>query len=258
MADPTCVFLGGKQIGPDCLKRLLGRGIVPRLVIGNPNDTGKNKSWHQSLVRVARENGLATLVRRKVKDPAVVKKIKRINPEIIFCIGGTQIIPKEILKIPRLGCLNIHSGLLPKYRGRYATAHAIFNEEAFAGVTLHWMDERIDSGPVIMQGKITIDQDDTAKSLYHKFTKLGTKLFTEFLRLWLNGRRIPSRPQDERKTTYYPRNLPNGGEIDWTWSGTKIRAFLRAMTFEPFPPASFKIGRKRMVVVDEKYFKGFR
>ena len=257
MASKNSVFIGGKQIGVDCLRQLLSRGVKPGLVVGNMDDDGRDKSWHQSLVKLAEEEGLPTVRMKQVKDAGVVKSIKAVNPEIVFCIGGTQLIPKEVLAIPKLGCLNMHPALLPKYRGRYSTVHAIFNGEKYSGVTLHWMDEGIDSGPVITQERMRIEEDDTAKSLYDKFTRIGGKMFEKFLDLWLSGKEIPSSPQDESQATYYPKGLPNNGVLDWSWDGTRIRNFIRAMTFEPFPPAGFSIGGKRMVVIDEKYFRGF-
>lgn len=256
MINKNCIFIGGKQIGVNCLKQLLKRGVVPELIIGNLDDDGED-TWHESLIKVAEEKGLDAIKNKKVKDPEVIKKIKEINPEIIFCIGGTQLIPSEVLVVPRLGCLNIHPALLPKYRGRYSTAHAIFNGEKYTGVTAHWMDEGIDSGPIIMQERIEIDENDTAKSLYDKFTSVGEKLFAEIIEKWINGERITSVPQNENEATFYKKELPNNGKIDWSWDGRKIRNFIRAMTFEPFPPASFNIGKKKMVIVDEKYFKGF-
>ena len=257
MVNKNCVFIGGKQIGVNCLKQLLKREIAPRLVIGNVDDNGED-TWHESLVRVAGENSLDTVKNRKVKEPEVIRKIKEINPEIIFCIGGTQLIPTEVLAIPRLGCLNIHPALLPKYRGRYSTVHAIFNGEKYTGVTAHWMDEGIDSGPIIMQEKIKIEEEGTAKTLYDKFTSVGEKLFVEIIEKWINEEEITSTPQNENESTFYKKELPNNGEINWEWDGKKIRNFIRAMTFEPFPPASFKIGSKEMVIVDKKYFKGFK
>jgi len=257
MKDKNCIFIGGKQIGVNCLRQLLRREIVPGLVIGNADDDSED-TWHESLVKEAEEKELRVVKNKKVKDSEVISKIKEINPEIIFCIGGTQLIPKEVLMTPKLGCLNIHPALLPKYRGRYSTVHAIFNGEKYTGVTAHWMDEGIDSGPIIMQEKIEIEEDDTAKTLYDKFTSVGERLFVEIAEKWINGEKITSVPQDEKEATFYKKELPNNGEIDWSWNGEKIKNFIRAMTFEPFPPASFKIGDKEMVIADKKYFRGFK
>jgi UDP-4-amino-4-deoxy-L-arabinose formyltransferase/UDP-glucuronic acid dehydrogenase (UDP-4-keto-hexauronic acid decarboxylating) len=252
--NKRCVFIGGKQIGVDCLKQLLAKGVTPQLVIANMDDDG-NTLWHESLVKAASQYKLPLIKKLRVSNPHVINEIKKINPEIIFCIGGTQIIPEEVLNIPTLGCLNIHPALLPKYRGRYSTVHAIFNGEKKTGVTAHWMDTGIDSGPIIKQKKITITNSDTARTLYDKFTTVGGELFKEVIDQWLLGKKIHSKPQDERKATYYPKGLPNNGEINWNWNGKKIYNFIKAMTFEPFSPASFTIGDKNMVIVDEKYVK---
>lgn len=249
------VFIGGKQIGVDCLMQLLDKKTIPELVIVNMDDDGKKDNWHASLLKLAVFEGLNVIHSKKVSDTEVIGKIREINPEIIFCIGGTQIIPDSILKIPRLGCLNIHPAFLPKYRGRYSTAHAIFNGEKYTGVTIHWMDKGIDTGPIIIQEKIEIEDIDTAKSLYDKFTLTGGLLFGKFLDMWLNDKEIVSYKQNENEATYYSKQLPGGGEIDWSWNGEKIKRFIRSMTFEPFPPPQFKIGKKKMVIVDEKCIK---
>lgn len=250
-------FVGGKQIGADCLKYLLEKNIFPQLIIANLDDNGRN-TWHESLVKIAQRAKLLTVKKKRVSDPEIIERIKKIDPEIIFCIGGTQLIPREVLNIPKLGCINIHPALLPKYRGRFSTVHAIANGEKYTGVTIHWMNQSIDSGPIIMQERFPIDKNDTAKSLYDKFTKVGLKLFKEFVRIWLTSQKIPSIAQNETKSSYYPKGLPNEGQINWSWSGKRIRDFIRSMTFEPFPPAEFTIGNKKMVVVDKKYFKGFK
>lgn len=257
MINKNFIFIGGKQIGVNCLRKLLEFKIRPSLVIGNIDDLGKD-SWHQSLVKFALENNLSTIKKRKVREPFVIKRIKEINPDIIFCIGGTQMIPSEVLKIPRLGCLNIHPALLPKYRGRFSTVHALFNNEKYTGVSAHWMDEGIDSGPIIFQEKFKIEKEDTAKSLYDKFTKVGTNIFVKFVTYWMKGKKISSKQQNKKEATYFPPGLPNNGEIDWTWDGQRILRFIKAMTFEPFPPVTFKIGDKEMVIADKKYFKGFK
>lgn len=255
-SHPLLVFIGGKQIGANCLRYLLANGIKPALVVGNTDDTGID-TWHHSLVKVAQEHGILTISGKKVSSTDVTQKIINIKPDIICCIGGTQLIPPSVLGCSRLGCLNIHPAMLPHYRGRFSTVHAIFNGEKETGVSAHWMDEGIDSGPLIMQKRMEITDDDTAKTLYDKFTILGEEIFISIINKWLKGEDISGTPQDERKASYYPKGLPNNGELDWNWSGEKIRNFIRAMTFEPFPPATFNIGKKKMVIVDERHFLGF-
>lgn len=250
------VFIGGKQIGVNTLRALLVREMSPSLVIANLDDTGED-TWHESLVRVAKEENLPFITEKKVRDIDIIEQIKSIDPDIIFCIGGMQIIPKELLDIPKLGTLNIHPALLPKYRGRFSTAHAIFNGEEYGGATIHWMDEGLDTGPIILQEKFAITKEDTARTAYDKFTETGTKLFENFLDILESGKEIIAIPQDESAATYYPKEMPGNGKIDWSWDGKKIERFIRAMTFEPFPPPEFMIGEKKMVIIDERYFPGF-
>lgn len=251
----TCVFIGGKQIGVDCLRVLIKRDIKPKMVIGNLDDKGED-TWHESLVRVAKENKLKTFQQTKVRSPKMINLIKKTNPSIIFSIGGTQIIPKEILAIPPLGIVNLHPALLPKHRGRFSIPHAIFSGDKKTGVTAHFVNEDIDTGPIITQNTININENDTAKDIYEKFTNEGVKIFKKIVDKWVKGKEVPSKPQKGQRS--YHSELPNNGILDWSWDGEKIRRFIRAMTFEPFSPTEFSLGDKRMVVIDEKYFKGFK
>ncbi len=246
-----CVFIGGKQIGTDTLRALIAADIRPQLVIANPDDDGMD-GLHESLIAQAKKYSLPLLIGVKVRDREVVQKIKELKPELIFCIGAMQIIPEEVLAIPTLGTVNLHPALLPKYRGRYSTVHALFNGETETGVTLHFMDSGIDSGPIIAQSSYPITEDDTGETLYKKFTREGAKLIVQFIANWKSGKKINATPQNEAEATYYPKGLPNGGEIDWSWSGAQILRFIRAMTFPPYPPASFHIGKRKMVIVEER------
>ena len=145
---------------------------------------------------------LAQLLKRGIKPKFEIKG----KPDIIFFIGNTKILPEDKMIAP---CLNIHPGLLPKYRGRYSIPYVIFNGEEYFGVTLHWIDKGIDSGEIIMQEKIKIEEYDTAYSLWQKFNEVGERMFGEFLNMWLSCKPIVSYPQDEKEATYYHRHLPN-------------------------------------------------
>ena len=251
------VFIGGKQIGVNAFGMLVEAGLRPEFVVANLDDTGVD-TWHESLVRVANEVGVEVITGKKVRDMGVIQRITEVSPDLIFCIGGMQIIPKEVLAIPKQGTLNIHPALLPKYRGRFSTVHALFNNETETGATLHFMDENLDSGPIIAQKRFPITPTDTGKTLYDKFTDAGTILFKELISHIKQGEAIVATPQNENNATYYPKGLPGDGKIDWNWDGKTIERFIRAMTFEPFPPADFMVGDKHMVIIDEEFFSGFK
>lgn len=254
MTSRSTVFIGGKQIGYECLKILLENNIFPEIVITNRDDTNKYL-WHESLTKLSKNNNLRVVDGKFLRSKKLLEEIEKINPEIIFCIGSTRLIPDKILESSNTGTINIHPSLLPKYRGRYSTVHAIFNGESETGVTIHWMSSKLDAGPIIFQKKIKITPQDTGRTLYEKFTANGVVLFKKFLKLWLENKKVSAVPQNEKQATYFPKGLPNNGEIDWNWNGKKIYDFIRAMTFEPFPPVSFKIGNKKMIIAEEKYFQ---
>lgn len=249
--------MGGKQIGVNTFRILVEADLRPEFVVANLDDTGVD-TWHESLVRVANEAGVEVITGKKVRDPDVVQRITEADPDFIFCIGGMQIIPQEVLDSPKQGTLNIHPALLPKYRGRFSTVHALFNNETETGATLHFMDENLDSGPIIAQERFPITPTDTGKTIYDKFTDAGTTLFRELVDRIKKGEAIVGTPQNENDATYYPKGLPGDGKIDWDWDGRTIERFIRAMTFEPFPPADFMIGDKHMLIIDEKFFLGFK
>lgn len=249
--------MGGKQIGVDCLRILLENGIRPEVVIPNSDDESPKEAWHESLAKTAEAAGLSVLRGKNLREAEVLARIREIAPDMIFCIGGVHIVPKEILAIPKGGTINIHPALLPKYRGRYSTVHALFNGEKETGATLQFMEDTMDTGPIVSQKAFPITEEDTARTVYDKFTVVGAELFKDFIKRWKAGEKIESYRQDESKATTYPKGLPNDGKIDWSWDGERIKRFVRAMTFEPFPPADFKIGDKEMVVIDKRYFKGF-
>ena len=247
----NCILIGGKQIGVETLRVLIKANIRPKLIITNIGDEGK-KRLHESLSKEAKRYKLPVVTNTKVREPRIVDKIRSLKPELIFCIGAMQIIPKEVLDIPTLGTVNLHPALLPKYRGRYSTVHALFNGESHTGVTLHFMDTGIDSGPIISSVRFPITKEDTGETLYNSFTKNGVKLISSFIKSWKSGKKIKAVPQDEKRASYYPKGLPNNGKIDWSWSGEQIFNFIRAMTFPPYPPPSFYIGTRKMIIAEEK------
>ena len=113
--NTSCIFIGGKQLGFNCLKRLIERNVRPELILGNPDDNGEDSLLSRSLLKLAHEENLRVVREKKMSDPEITALFNKIRSEIIFSIGGVRLIPREVLKNPRLGCLNIHSSLLPKY-----------------------------------------------------------------------------------------------------------------------------------------------
>jgi len=251
-----CIFIGGKELGYKALNILLNHKIKPLLVIGNMDDNGKHNIWHRSVIRIAKKNKIKCFVKKKLLKNKNLIKLKNID--IIFCIGSTQILPKKILNLPKLGCLNIHPSLLPKYRGRFSTLRSILNGDKETGVTAHFIGKKIDMGRIIMKKKISIPSSFTAKDLYDRFELEGILIFKKILNMLKRGHKIKTyniKRIKGRELKYYKKELPNDGEINWKWTGKKIKNFIRAFSFEPFYPPYFYIGKNKMVVVSEKLLK---
>ena len=247
------IFIGGKEIGNNVLKILIKRKNFPLFIVGNLDGNGKDNDWHESTIRLAKKNKIKILTLKQLSK--IISKNKLLNIDIIFCIGSTQILPRHILDLPKLGTLNFHPSLLPKYRGRYSTVHAIFNGDKITGVTAHFLGTKIDTGNIITKKKIKIKPHYTAKDLYNEFSKEGTKLFLKIFNRLEGKKKIKSYKMSSLKLKYKKKSLPNNGKINWNWNGKKIFNFIRSMTFEPFEPPSFYIGKNKYLIISEKQIK---
>ena len=177
------------------------------------------------------------------------KKIEKLKPDLVIVASYGKIIPKEILEIPKYGCLNIHPSLLPRYRGPSPIQTTILNGDKKTGVTIILMDKKIDHGPIIAQqeweipnsqptadqpkaGKFLISKRFTYSELCKKLANLGVKLLVETIPKWINNE-IKAKPQNHLKATYTKILKREDGEIDWSKSDREIERKIRA--FNPWP-----------------------
>lgn len=140
-------FMGGHELGAIVLEELLHSCIK---VVG-VYTTKTNDSWYSGVDRIARKNNLLHIESKDVNSVEVIRTIQKIKPNLIISVNFNQIIKKELLDIPNLGSINIHASLLPKYRGRAPLNWAILNGEENVGITVHYIDEGIDTGQIILQ-----------------------------------------------------------------------------------------------------------
>lgn len=248
MTKLNYVFIGGKKLGYETLCFLLKKNFKPLCIVPNKDDKGVNNVFNKSLIKLA--------VRKKIKIVKLnslsnfLKKYKS-TLDIIFCLGSTRILPENIINIPKIGSLNIHPSLLPKYRGRYSLVHAIANGEKYTGITIHWIGKKIDQGEIILKKKIRILKDDTGGSLYIKFTNCAIKEFKKIFIKIIKGKKIKTHKQQKIVTKYRNKHFPNNGVINWNWKGSKIFNFLRSMIHEPFPPPTIRIGSRLYYLVSK-------
>jgi len=240
------VYMGNHNIGVRCLEYLIEQGEDIAAVFALP-DRGKEIIWYESAKETALKYGIPVYQPRKVSSLTYVKIIRKINPDIIFSISWRQMLSKEILEIPKMGCINLHGSLLPKYRGFSPVVWAIINGEEKTGVTLHYMTEKPDAGDIIAQKEVKIGSRDTGKTLYDKITNSGFELFKETFPKIKDGT-ADRAPQNEEESTYFGRRKPEDGIIDWNKSSIELYNWIRALTY-PYPGAFTYTQRGRKLYI---------
>ncbi len=197
------LFAGGKNIGCGCLDYLLGSsGVEVVGVVVNRNSDAKSDRWYRSASEIAFEHGVPVYSPKSINSKKFVEFLKTLSLDLIVVVYYDGILKKEVISIPENGCINIHMALAENYRGCYPTTWAIMNGECRTGVTLHYINEGIDSGDIIADIVVSIDDDDTGKSLYYKCTDAGIRLFKETFPSILNGTNR-RRPQLKNINTLY-------------------------------------------------------
>ncbi len=230
------IFMGTPAFAVPALAALAEAGHEIRYVITQPDavrDRGK-KVKMPPVKEKALELGLHVLQPERIKkDEACIRQIRQCEPDLIVVAAYGQILPKEILDIPKLGCVNIHGSLLPRFRGAAPIQRAILEGDEETGVTIMLMEEGLDTGAMLAKASTPIDKKNGAQ-LHDELAELGAKLLVETLPGLEAGTIVPE-PQDDAKSTYASMISKKDGEIDFTKSPEQIERLIRA--FDPWPGA---------------------
>lgn len=196
---------------------------------------GRGKKLGMSPVKeLAIENNIPVYQPVKARDKEFIDKIKSLNPDVIVVVAFGQILPKEILEIPKLGCINVHVSLLPKYRGAAPINWVIINGEEKTGVTTMYMDEGLDTGDMILKTEVNLDENITAGELHDKMMNIGAETLKETLRLIEEGN-APREVQNHEEFSYAPIMNKSLGNIDFSKSAREIHNLVRGVN--PWPSA---------------------
>lgn len=187
------------------------------------------------------------------KDDSFYQILREFSPDMVMSLYGRRIIPEKFLNLAKLGSFNLHPSLLPMYQGCFSGPWAIINMEAFTGITIHEMIGDVDSGDILYQQPILIDEYETGYSIWHKTASEFIYIFDEFFKNYLAGSINPKKMPEGG--CYYPRKLPYDGFIDESWNETRIDAFIRAMYFPPFKGALLRRKNKILEINSKKYYK---
>lgn len=229
------VFMGTPAFAVPSLAAL-ARAEDVTLVVTNPDrPAGRGQALTvPPAKREAQRQGIPVFQPEKARHPESVERIAAERADLIVVVAYGQILPQSILDIPKIGCINVHASLLPRYRGAAPINWAIVRGETTTGVTIMKMDAGMDTGPMLHVREMPIGEEETAETMFPKLAALGAEALMEALGK-LRAGTLAETPQDGEAATYAPMLAKEHGRIDWGKGAREIRNLVRGMT--PWPSA---------------------
>lgn len=230
------VFMGTPEIAIDSLESIISAGHDVLAVVTQPDrPKGRGKSIVMSPVKeVALNHGIRVIQPQKASDPLFVQEIRDLSPDLIVVEAFGQILKKDLLEVPRFGCVNIHVSLLPRLRGAAPINWTLINGDKKTGVTTMFMDEGLDTGDIIMAKEFELDDEINAGQLHDWMKVEGAKLLIETIKAIESGS-YPRIKQDDSLSTYAPMMDKNLGHIDFEKDSRTIHNLVRGVV--PWPGA---------------------
>ena len=227
------------------LEALIAAGHDLVLVLTQPDRPGhRNKILPTPVKQVALKQGLHVYQPDRVGSPEAVAQIRWADPELMVAVAYGQIIPREVLEIPKRGALNVHASLLPRHRGAAPIAHAILAGDAVTGVTIMKMDEQLDHGPILAVREVPIGPATTTEELTEALARVGAQLLTEVVAA-LDS--FPPREQDHAAASLAPRLRKEDGELSWSLPAALVDRRVRALN--PWPGTTTELAGKQLKVL---------
>ncbi len=224
------VFMGGHALGKKALQNLINKG---KDIVGVITDI--ENDWYKGVDEVAERNGLLLYKNIDVNSESSIEKISALRPDLIVVVNFQQILKEELIGIPQKGCINTHAALLPKYRGRAPLNWALINGETQVGVTVHFIEKGIDTGDIIIQRSIDVQEEDYIDVVIEKIGDLYPTIVNEAVDLLESGEFIGIK-QDLSKGNYFGKRNPEVGQINWNNDAKDIFNLIRAIS-RPYPGA---------------------
>lgn len=236
------LFMGGHELGAKTLEHLINNNVNVVGVVVSKNDN----DWYRGVDEIAYKFNLNLYEEKNINDQNFLNKIKSLNLDLIVCVNFDQILKKDIINLPTIGCINTHASLLPKYRGRAPLNWAMINGEEYSGVTVHFIDEGIDTGDIILQEKIKIDEDYYISDLLNKVKNIYPKIVLNAIRA-LESNNLNLIKPDLSKGFYVNKRSKDDGKIDFSKPSKDIMNFIKAIS-KPYPGAFLYHNNKKIVI----------
>jgi len=235
MRDIRIVFMGTPEFAVTILKKILEKDYNVVGVITAPDKpAGRGRKVHQSaLKKFAVANNLTILQPTNLKNEDFLKNLKNLNANLQVVVAF-RMLPKSVWQMPKYGTFNLHASLLPEYRGAAPINWAIINGETKTGVTTFFIDDKIDTGEIILQKECKIATDENAGELHDKLMHLGAKLVAKTIKK-IKKNKIKTKPQPNREHKHAPKIFKDTCKIDWKLDLTSIYNKVRGLS--PYPVA---------------------
>ena len=239
------VYMGTPDFAVGPLEAMVEAGYEITAVVTQPDKPkGRSDKLIPSPVKeCALRYGIPVLTPKKIKAPEAVEELKKYEADLFVVAAFGQILSEEILTMPRLGCINIHASLLPKYRGAAPIQWSIIDGEKETGITIMQMDKGLDTGDILFQKVVPILDTDTGESLFDKLAEVGARFLVEVLPDIEAGNIHPIK-QDEEKSTYAKMLSKAIGEIDWSKAADTIEHLVRGLN--SWPSAYTRLNGKQL------------
>ncbi len=233
--------MGTTDYAVRCLEAMLEAGYVPAAVCTKA-DRPKNRGMKLAFSPVkeyALRAGLPILQPESLKSEETLSALRELEADLFVVVAYGKLLPREVLEMPKMGCINVHGSLLPKYRGAAPIQWAVLNGEKVAGVSVMYLAEAMDAGDVIDTASLEVREGESFGSVYERLKDLGGELLVRTLPAILEGR-AKAVPQNEAEATYAPPITREHSGIDWSWPAEKV--FHRICGLDPRPGARAALG----------------
>lgn len=230
------VFMGTPEFAVETLNQILLAGFEVAGVITAPDKpSGRGRKLQQSAVKTfAVEKGIKVLQPTNLKSPEFIEELKALNPNVQVVVAF-RMLPKVVWQFPELGTFNLHASLLPQYRGAAPINWAIINGEKKTGVSTFFIDEKIDTGEMILQKEMKIEEEENVGNLHDKLKTIGAELVVETLKLIQSGKFKTQKQEENNQLKEAPKLGKENTRVNWEKTPKEIFNFVRGL--DPYPGA---------------------
>ena len=239
------IFAGTPSFAVPALLTAVRLGQVVAVYTQPDRPAGRSRQLQPSPIKQhALVLGLPIIQPERIKEPEAIVQMKRLHSDLMIVVGYGQILPQQLLNLPRKGCWNVHASLLPRWRGAAPIQRAIEAGDRQTGICLMQMENGLDQGPVLLKAVTAIGDDETAGQLHDRLAQLGADVLANGLTLALNGLLPQATPQSTQGVTYANKLMKTHAYLDWSLSAIDLARKVRA--FHPWPIAETMLAHERV------------